>query len=160
MTGAQQDSGAVAVRSRGKFGEISEHDWEPIGAAGESGYTAGDPLHPGIVYGGAGTRWDLETNSAVPGTTTPHSPEPARGDWTQPLVLSPADPHALYYANQFLFRTTDGAQTWTQISPDLTRRTWTRRRRPTTATAGAASSTRSPRRRSSCRCCGWAPTTV
>ena len=121
VTGAQQDSGAVAVRSRGKFGEISEHDWEPIGAAGESGYTAGDPLHPGIVYGGAGTRWDLETNSAVPGTTTPHSPEPARGDWTQPLVLSPADPHALYYANQFLFRTTDGAQTWTQISPDLTR---------------------------------------
>jgi len=121
VTGAQQDSGAIAVRSRGKFGEISDHDWEPVGAAGESGYTAGDPLHPGIVYGGAGARWDLETNSAVPGTTTPQSPEPARGDWTQPLVLSPADPHALYYANQFLFKTTDGAQTWTQISPDLTR---------------------------------------
>ncbi len=121
VTGAQQDSGAVAVRSRGKFGEISEHDWEPIGAAGESGYTAGDPLHPGIVYGGAGSRWDLETNSPVPGTTEPKSPETARADWTQPLVLSPADPHALYYANQFLFRTTDGAQTWSQISPDLTR---------------------------------------
>ena len=121
VTGAQQDSGAVAVRSRGKFAEISERDWEPMGAAGESGYTAGDPLHPGIVYGGTGTRWDLETNSAVPGTTEPRSPEPARGDWTQPLVLSPADPHALYYANQFLFKTTDGAQTWTQISPDLTR---------------------------------------
>jgi photosystem II stability/assembly factor-like uncharacterized protein len=121
VTGAQQDSGAVAVRSRGKFGEISEHDWEPIGTAGESGYTAGDPLHPGIVFGGAGTRWDLETNSPVPGTTEPKSPEPARGDWTQPLVLSPADPHALYFANQFLFRSTDGAQTWVQISPDLTR---------------------------------------
>ncbi|HXY68553.1 MAG TPA: hypothetical protein VEH62_03825, partial [Gemmatimonadales bacterium] len=110
VTGAQQDSGAVAVRSRGKFGEIAERDWEPMGAAGESGYTAGDPLHPGIVYGGSGSRWDLETNSAVPGTTAPQSPEPARGDWTQPLVLSPADPHALYYANQFLFRTTDGAR--------------------------------------------------
>ncbi len=121
VTGAQQDSGTVAVRSRGKFAEISEHDWEPVGAGGESGYTAGDPLHPGIVYGGAGARWDLETNSAVPGTTTPQSPEPARSDWTQPLVLSPADPRALYYANQFLFKTTDGAQTWKQISPDLTR---------------------------------------
>ncbi|HVM42563.1 MAG TPA: hypothetical protein VMT77_03605 [Gemmatimonadales bacterium] len=121
VTGAQQDSGAVAVRSRGKFAEISERDWEPMGAAGESGYTAGDPLHPGIVYGGTGTRWDLETNTQVPGTTEPRSPEPARADWTQPLVLSPADPHALYYANQFLFRTTDAAQTWTQISPDLTR---------------------------------------
>ncbi len=121
VTGAQQDSGAVAVRSRGKFAEISERDWEPIGAAGESGYTAGDPLHPGIVYGGAGTRWNLETNSPVPGTTAPQSPEPARADWTQPLVLSPADPHALYYANQFLFKTTDGAETWKQVSPDLTR---------------------------------------
>jgi photosystem II stability/assembly factor-like uncharacterized protein len=121
VTGAQQDSGAVAVRSRGKFGEISERDWEPMGAAGESGCTAGDPLHPGVVYGGAGTRWDLETNAAVPGTTAPQSPEPARADWTQPLVLSPADPHALYYANQFLFKTTDGARSWSRISPDLTR---------------------------------------
>ena len=121
VTGAQQDSGAVAVRSRGKFAEISERDWEPMGAAGESGYTAGDPLHPGIVYGGSGARWDLVTNSAVPGTTSPRSPEPARADWTQPLVLSPADPHALYYADQFLFKTTDGARTWSQISPDLTR---------------------------------------
>jgi photosystem II stability/assembly factor-like uncharacterized protein len=121
VTGAQQDSGAVAVRSRGKFGEISERDWEPIGAAGESGCTAGDPLHPGIVFGGAGTRWDLETNAAVPGTTAPRAAEPLRADWTQPLVFSPADPHALYYASQFLFKTTDGARTWNQISPDLTR---------------------------------------
>src|SRR2546423_1000311 len=51
-TGAQQDSGAVAVHSRGKFAAITTRDWEPIGAGGESGYTAGDPLHPGIVYGG------------------------------------------------------------------------------------------------------------
>jgi photosystem II stability/assembly factor-like uncharacterized protein len=121
VTGAQQDSGAIAVRSRGKFAEISMHDWEPIAPGGESGYTAGDPLNPGILYGGSGTRYDLETNLAVKGTTSPKSPEPARADWTQPLVFSKADPHALYYANQFLFKTTDGARTWTQISPDLTR---------------------------------------
>ncbi len=121
VTGAQQDSGAVAVRSRGKFGEISMRDWEPIGAAGESGYTAGDPLEPGIVFGGAGACWNLMENLAVPGTVAPKAPEPARADWTQPLVRSVADPHALYYANQFLFKTTDGARSWTRISPDLTR---------------------------------------
>ncbi|HEV8195522.1 MAG TPA: hypothetical protein VGP87_02685, partial [Gemmatimonadales bacterium] len=121
VTGAQQDSGAVGVRSRGKFAEISTRDWEPVGAGGESGYTAGDPLHPGVIYGGAGTRFDLETNLPVPGTTAPQSPEPARGDWTQPLVLSRADPHALYYANQFVFKSTDSAVTWARISPDLTR---------------------------------------
>ena len=121
VTGAQQDSGAIAVRSRGKFAEVSMHDWEPIAPGGESGYTAGDRLNPGIVYGGSGTRYNLETNLPIKGTTSPKSPETARGDWTEPLVFSKADPHSLYYANQFLFKTTDGAQTWTQISPDLTR---------------------------------------
>jgi photosystem II stability/assembly factor-like uncharacterized protein len=121
VVGAQQDSGAVAVRSRGKFAQISQRDWEPIGAAGESGYAAGDPLHPGVIYGGEGSRWDLETNLSVPNTSAPKGTETDRGDWTQPLVLSAADPHALYYASQFLFKTIDGARTWKQISGDLTR---------------------------------------
>ncbi|MFN2637438.1 MAG: WD40/YVTN/BNR-like repeat-containing protein [Gemmatimonadaceae bacterium] len=121
VTGAQQDSGAIAVRSRGKFAEISMHDWEPIAPGGESGYTAGDRLNPGVVYGGDGQRWNLDTNTPDETTTHPKSTEKARGDWTQPLVFSKADPHALYYANQFLFKTSDGAKTWTQISPDLPR---------------------------------------
>jgi photosystem II stability/assembly factor-like uncharacterized protein len=121
VVGAQQDSGAVAVRSRGKFAQISQRDWEPIGAAGESGYATGDPLHPGVIYGGEGSRWDLETNLSVPNTSAPKGSETDRGDWTQPLVLSPTDPHALYYASQFLFKTSDGARTWKQISGDLTR---------------------------------------
>ena len=121
VTGAQQDSGAVAVRSRGKFAEISMRDWEPVGAGGESGYTAGDVLHPGIIFGGTGQRFNLEQNRPIPTATSPQPPEKARTDWTQPLVFSRADPRALYYANQFLFKTTDAAQTWTRISPDLTR---------------------------------------
>jgi len=121
VTGAQQDSGAIAVRSRGKFAQISMHDWEPIAPGGESGYTAGDRLNPGVVYGGDGQRWNLDANIPVEGTSRPKSPEPARGDWTQPLVFSRADPHSLYYANQFVFKTTDGAKTWSQIGPDLTR---------------------------------------
>jgi photosystem II stability/assembly factor-like uncharacterized protein len=121
VTGAQQDSGAVGVRSRGKFADITIRDWEPIGAGGESGFTAGDPLNPGIIFGESGVRFDLETNMPVPGTTSPKSPEPARADWTQPLVISKANPHAMYFGNQFLFKTTDAAKSWTQISPDLTR---------------------------------------
>ncbi|MFI5257866.1 MAG: WD40/YVTN/BNR-like repeat-containing protein, partial [Gemmatimonadales bacterium] len=124
VTGAQQDSGAVAVRSRGKFGEISMRDWEPSGAGGESGYTAGDPQHPGIIYGGMGSRQDLSTNRPIHGTTSPAAPsasEPLRKDWTQPLVLSKAGARALYYGAQFLFRSTDEAKTWTRVSPDLTR---------------------------------------
>jgi len=121
VTGAQQDSGAVAVRSRGKFGEISTRDWEPIGAGGESGMTAGDPLHPGIVFGGTGQRFDLELNVPIAGTTSPVTQGEDRGDWTQPLVISKADPRSLYYASQFLYKSTDSARTWTKISADLTR---------------------------------------
>ena len=121
VTGAQQDSGAVAVRSRGKFAEITMRDWEPIGAGGESGCTAGDPLHPGIIFGGSGQRYDLEKNAPMPGTTSPRAPDCARTDWTQPLLFSKADPKALYYSNQYVYKTSDGAQTWAQISPDLTR---------------------------------------
>jgi len=123
VTGAQQDSGAVAVRSRGKFAGISMRDWEPIGPGGESGSTAADPLHPTIVFGflGNAERWDLELNTPAGTVMQPKSPEPARTDWTQPLVFSRADPHALYYANQFLFKTTDDMRTWAQISGDLTR---------------------------------------
>lgn len=121
VTGAQQDSGAIAVRSRGKFAQISMHDWEPISPGGESGYTAGDPLNPGVVYGGDGQRWNLDTNVPDESTTRPQSPEPARSDWTQPLVFSKANRRDLYYANQFVFRTSDGAKTWSKISPDLTR---------------------------------------
>ena len=121
LTGAQQDSGAVAVRTRGKFGSITMRDWEPIGAGGESGYTAADPLHPGIIFGGTGTRFDLEQNSGTPTTSPRAGADASRTDWTQPLVFSKADPHVMYYADQFLFRTADYAKTWTQISPDLTR---------------------------------------
>jgi hypothetical protein len=121
VTGAQQDSGAVAVRSRGKFAEISTRDWEPIGAGGESGMTAGDPQHPGIIFGGTGQRFDLELNVPMPGTTSPVTQGDDRGDWTQPLVISKADPKSLYYASQYLYKSTDLAHSWTKISADLTR---------------------------------------
>jgi photosystem II stability/assembly factor-like uncharacterized protein len=123
VTGAQQDSGSVAVRVRGKFAEISTRDWEPIGAGGESGYTAGDPLHPGIIYGGTGSRYDMAENRRVGPTSSPQVPDgvKTRTDWTQPLVLSPADPRNLYYGNQYVFKSSDSARTWTRISDDLTR---------------------------------------
>ncbi len=121
VTGAQQDSGSVAVRSRGIGAEISMRDWEPIGAGGESGMTAGDPAHPGVIFGGTGSRFDIEANIAVPGTTSPVTAGEDRGDWTQPLVLSKAAPHALYYGSQYLYRSEDSAKTWAKVSGDLTR---------------------------------------
>src|SRR4029453_5436028 len=90
------------------------------------GYTAPDPLHSEILFGGTVSRCNVFTGEtknvspergAAPGTT----PGQFAHAWTQPLVFSPADPRALYYANQFLYKTTNGGESWTQISPDLTR---------------------------------------
>lgn len=120
-TGSQQDSGAAAATSRSNFAEISHRDWVPLCAGGESGYTAPDPLHPNIVFGGTVSKCNVNT-----GETWNVSPErgmsvPARHTWTLPLVFSEADPHALYFANQFLFKTTNGGESWTTISQDMTR---------------------------------------
>jgi photosystem II stability/assembly factor-like uncharacterized protein len=121
LTGAQQDSGAVGVPSRSNHTEISNHDWTGICAGGESGYTAPDPLHPEILFGGEVTRCNVLTGESKEVSPEKGPPEQYRHAWTQPLVFSQADPHALYYANQFLYKTTNGGESWTQISGDMTR---------------------------------------
>jgi photosystem II stability/assembly factor-like uncharacterized protein len=122
ITGAQQDSGAVGTPSHSIHSEISNRDWEGLCSGGESGYTAPDPLHPEILFGGTVSRCNVltgETRNVSPerGAT----PNQFRHAWTQPLVFSQADPHALYYANQFLYKTVNGGESWSQISQDMTR---------------------------------------
>jgi photosystem II stability/assembly factor-like uncharacterized protein len=43
-----------------------------------------------------------------------------RINWTAPFAISPHDPNTAYAGSQYVHRTTDGGQTWTVISPDLT----------------------------------------
>lgn len=121
VTGAQQDSGAVAVATRTRHAEISGREWEPVGAGGESGYTAPDPLHPDLLFGGSVTRWNVVTGEATDVSPERAMTEPARHTWTVPLVFSAADPRALYFGNQFVWKTTNGGDSWARISPDLSR---------------------------------------
>jgi photosystem II stability/assembly factor-like uncharacterized protein len=121
ITGAQQDSGAVRVRSRGRFATITMRDWEPLCAGGESGFTAPDPLNPDIVYGGTVEKCNVQTGKIDRISPEVDLPTPPRHTWTLPVVFSPADPHALYFSDQYLFKTTDGGSHWTRISDDMTR---------------------------------------
>ena len=121
VTGAQQDSGAVRVRTRGRFAGITMRDWEPLCAGGESGYTAPDPLNPDIVYGGTVSKCNVQTGKTTNITPELDLPTPPRHTWTLPLVFSPVDQHALYFSDQYLFKTTDGGAHWTRISEDMTR---------------------------------------
>ena len=139
----QQESGSACVSSRGNYGAISVRDWMPVGVD-EYGYVAPDPLNPDIVYGGRTvSRFDRRTGQVstvgpVGGTRGgPRSAGNFRQVRTMPVVFSEVDKRSLFFANNHLWKTVDGGQTWTQISPDLTRKTWD--------DPGASASTVAPR---------------
>lgn len=121
--GGQQESGSVGIVSRGNDGQITFREWHPVGAE-EYGYVAADPLDPNIIYGGKISKFDKRT-----GQTQNISPEATRGGKyrflrTAPVLFSPADPKALFYAGNVLFKTRDGGNSWQVISPDLSRESW------------------------------------
>ncbi|HEX4630060.1 MAG TPA: hypothetical protein VH188_03780 [Chthoniobacterales bacterium] len=119
----QQESGSVGITSRGPDGAITFRDWRPV-AAEEYGYCAPDPLDPDIIYGGKLTRYDRRTNQAQSILPKPFRTDDFRVIRTQPVLFSPLDPHLLFFAANTLWQTGDGGQHWTQISPDLTRKTF------------------------------------
>ncbi|HEY2804929.1 MAG TPA: hypothetical protein VGI92_03635 [Gemmatimonadales bacterium] len=116
---SQQESGSAGVWSMGPDGQITFREWHPV-AAEEYGYLAVDPLHPDLIYGGKLSRYDWRT-----GEVRQIAPEPIRGTYrfvrSMPVLFSPVDPHILYYAGNVVFKTLNGGQSWSVISPDLTR---------------------------------------
>jgi len=117
----QQESGSACVRSRGDDGRILDWDWHPAGVE-EYGYAAPDPLDANIVFGGKVTRYDRRTGLIQ--QVGPHAgtrPPGFRSVRTAPLVFSTVDPHTLFFAENVVWKTTNGGRSWAQISPDLTR---------------------------------------
>ena len=130
VLGAQQDDGTLGILSRTDHESITARDWY-IAAQPESGYVAVDRLHPDIIYvsssyGGV-VRVDHRTQ-----LSTSINPWPAgnfggdisthkyRATWTPVVTMSPVDKTALYLGTQYVMKTVDGGNHWTQISPDLT----------------------------------------
>ena len=119
----QQESGSACVASRGNDGQITDREWHPVGVE-EYGYAVPDPLNPNLIYGGKITRYDRRT-----GQVANIAPKPLRGAdmrtvRTAPVVFSEADPHVMFWGANTLWKTSTGGASWTQISPDLTRKTW------------------------------------
>jgi photosystem II stability/assembly factor-like uncharacterized protein len=120
--GAQQDSGAASIPSRtSTIDGISMPNFREITAGGESDNIAPDPKDPDIIYGSRVEKLDLRTMQTRSVDPTLAYPANDRRTWTLPLTFSYRDPRVLYFSNQRLFRTDDGGEHWTVISPDLTR---------------------------------------
>ncbi|HET7434646.1 MAG TPA: hypothetical protein VFN10_08045 [Thermoanaerobaculia bacterium] len=120
--GAQQDSGAAGVPSRtNSLDGITMMQFREITAGGESDNIAPDPTDPDIIFGGRVDKLDTRTQQSRSVDPTLAYPGNDRRTWTLPLVFSRRDPHVLYFANQRLYRTSDGGEHWSVISPDLTR---------------------------------------
>ena len=128
--GSQQDSGTAAIASRSDYGTITFRNWYSVGS-GESGYIAPDQTDANTVYGGDPygpvLRFDRVTGQSqdvsplpVPTFGTEIAQRKLRATWTSPILISPRDPHPLYFGSQYLLRSTDRGMSWQKISDDLT----------------------------------------
>ena len=124
--GAQQDSGAASVASRSDstFDGINMTNFHEVTAGGESNEIAPDPQDPDVVYGGTVDRLDLKSGQTRNVDPTLAFPDNYRRTWTLPLTWTKRE-HSLLFGNQRIWRTDNGGETWTPISPDLTRQSLT-----------------------------------
>ena len=100
---------------------------------GEPGYIATDPKDPDIFYSGTNNGGYLDkfnrrlgTNREVTPYPWMYSGEPSsaikeRWQWTYPIIFSPLNANLMFVSSQRLWKTTNGGNTWTAISGDLTR---------------------------------------
>ncbi len=125
VCGAQQDNSTACVSSTGDGNLYS------VGG-GESGYIAPDPEDTDVFYagsyGGLLTRINRRTGEQRAINVWPDNPMgfsagdlAERFQWTFPIVIAPTDPNTLYVTSQHVWKSTNEGQTWTRISPDLTR---------------------------------------
>ncbi|MEP6468061.1 MAG: hypothetical protein ABJB05_17245, partial [Parafilimonas sp.] len=142
ICGAQQDASTVCVPSEaagrggrggggGRGGAAAQVTYGAGGA--EPGYIAPDPRDPDVFFSGGNNGSFLTRLNRRTGEELEVSPYPRmfsgeesavlkeRWQWTYPIIFSPVDHNVLYTGSQHLWKTTNNGQSWTQISPDLTR---------------------------------------
>ncbi len=116
----------------GRGGFTRTATWDHNLGGCESGFTVPDPTDHNIVwatcYANEVSRYDATTGLARAVSPWIHlldyAPTQAkyRCHWTPPLAIDPFDHNTVYYGCQVIFKTTNGGQSWSVISPDLSTR--------------------------------------
>lgn len=114
---------------------ILDHHWIDV-IGGDGVWTVPDPSNPRYVWAdledGALTIFDRVTQTnrfirpydAFPGSFLGPfdlSIVPYRFNWDSPIAFAPWDGHIGWFGGNVIFQSTDRGETWTTISPDLTR---------------------------------------
>ncbi|MCC6817648.1 MAG: glycosyl hydrolase [Bacteroidia bacterium] len=124
--GGTQDNNTLGGPSRTiSSSGIHNLDWF-VTVGGDGFKTVVDPKDPDIVYSqwqyGGLVRYNRKTGEAID-----IKPQEGKGDaanrfnWDAPIVLSQHDNKTLYFASQFIYKSTDMGSSWKIISPDLSR---------------------------------------
>ena len=120
--GGLQDNGSWFAPSTSRGG-VTNSDWRKT-FGGDGFYSFRHPTKEHIVFseyqGGKLVRYDERTGQAK--AIPPYArdgEEALRYNWNAPLHVS-GDGQRLYFASQYLYRSTDDGDSWDRISPDLT----------------------------------------
>ncbi|OGU73040.1 MAG: hypothetical protein A2V93_07205 [Ignavibacteria bacterium RBG_16_34_14] len=115
LYGGTQDNNTIRTNTGGL------DDWDRI-IGGDGFYVNVDFTNPNIIYG----EWqfgNLEKSidgglNFSPATNGINGGEPT--NWSTPVIMAPHNPRVLYYGTDRVYRTINGAASWTAISDDLT----------------------------------------
>ncbi len=114
LYGGTQDNGTIRTPTG------ATDDWEGI-FGGDGFYCNVDPIDSDIIYveyqyGNLykSTDFGYSWNGAMDGI------DDGDRNWSTPVVMDPSDHLTLYYGARHVYRTTNGANSWTRISDDLT----------------------------------------
>jgi photosystem II stability/assembly factor-like uncharacterized protein len=117
----------------GGGGSIPRGMWHSIGG-GESGFATPDPVDPNIIWstasgsgsvGGIVVRYEESRRQLRDVEVWPEDANGPPADlkyrfvWDAPFHISPHDHNKIYVGSQHLHQSTDGGQSWQEISPDL-----------------------------------------
>ncbi len=126
VCGGTQDNNSQCGPSRTTYMHgIANSDWRII--LGGDGYEAvSDPEDPNIVYTqfqyGGLARYDWRTQERVYiAPVAPKGETTYKYNWNTPIIISPHSRTRLYYGGEKLLRSDDRGNSWTVVSPDLTR---------------------------------------
>ena len=131
LCGGLQDNNAWCGPSSSVFGGLNGSEWFTV-AGGDGEYAVPAPSDSTIIYaesqGGNAQRIEMHTGRTQ--AIRPYLPSvddraaselQYRFNWTTPIEVSRTDANTVYMGANVVFKSTDGGQHWSVISPDLTR---------------------------------------